>query len=216
MSLRCLILDDHVMFAQLLSTLLQPVRNLEVAGLARTCREGLQFCRELRPDLLILDLTLPDGDGTMVARAALHWNPLCRILVLSAKAGSFVCPTDLEASVADVIDKTAKFDAVTAAIEAVLRAHPGRATGTPAATCNPLSLLTSRQREVFLLIGRGLQNKGIARLLGLELTTVETHRKEIARRLAMSGAELVQLAALQVSAQPGALWSGTLRGPEAG
>lgn len=207
MALRCLILEDQVMFAQLLSTVLRPIRELEIAGLARTCREGIQLCRQLQPDLLILDLALPDGDGTLVARAAIQANPRCRVLVLSAEVGSFVCPADLEPHISDVIDKAATYDTVTAALADLLRDGCAAASqhGRPSAatTCNPLLLLTPRQREVFLLLGRGLQNKEIARELGLEVNTVESHRKEIARRLTMSGAELLHLAALQVSTQPG-------------
>ncbi|MCS5707011.1 response regulator transcription factor [Synechococcus sp. FGCU-3] len=204
MVLRCLILEDQVMFGQLLTTMLQPVRDLAVVGMARTCREGLLLCREHQPDLLILDLALPDGDGIQVARAAIQRNPACRILVLSAEVGSFVCPADLEPNVADVIDKATTYDTLTAALDHVLKEHQGGGKGaTPAATCNPLSLLTARQGEVFLLIGRGLQNKEIARALGLEVNTVETHRKEIARRLEVSGSELVHLAALQVCPPPG-------------
>jgi DNA-binding NarL/FixJ family response regulator len=207
MALRCLILEDQVMFAQLLSTVLRPIRELEIAGLARTCREGIQLCRQLQPDLLILDLALPDGDGTLVARAAIQANPRCRVLVLSAEVGSFVCPADLEPHFSDVIDKATTYDSVTAALAELLRDGCSAASqhGRPSAatTCNPLLLLTPRQREVFLLLGRGLQNKEIARELGLEVNTVESHRKEIARRLTMSGAELLHLAALQVSTQPG-------------
>lgn len=203
MALRCLILEDQVMFGQLLSTMLQPIRNLDVVGMARTCREGLRLCHQHRPDLLILDLALPDGNGTQVARAAIQLNPACRILVLSAEVGSFVCPADLEPHMADVIDKATTYDTLTAALEAVLQEHLGDEAGTPTATCNPLSLLTTRQKDVFLLIGRGLQNKEIARALGLEVNTVETHRKEIARRLEVSGSELVHLAALQVPPPPG-------------
>ncbi len=209
MALRCLILEDQVMFAQLLSTLLQPVRELEIAGLAKTCSEGIQLCRQLRPDLLILDLALPDGDGTLVGRAAIQANPRCRLLVLSAEVNSFLCPADLEPHMTDVISKNTTYDTLTTALAELLRdgfpdtaSQPGRPS--PATTCNPLSLLTQRQQEVFLLLGRGLQNKQIARELGLEVNTVETHRKEISRRLSMSGAELVHLAALQVSTQPSA------------
>lgn len=203
MVLRCLILEDQVMFAQLLGTMLEPVRDLEIAGLARSCREGLQLCRQLRPDLIILDLALPDGDGTAVARAALQMNPDCRILVLSAEASAFVCPPDLEPSVANVIDKTTTYDTLTASLAEVLSQIQGERASRAAATCNPMSLLTPRQQQVFRLIGRGLQNKEIARALDLEVNTVETHRKEIARRLAVSGAELMHLAALQVSTMPG-------------
>lgn len=208
MALRCLILEDQVMFAQLLSTVLRPIRELEIAGLARTCREGIQLCHQLRPDLLILDLALPDGDGTLVARAAIQANPRCRLLVLSAEVGSFVCPAELEPHITDVIHKATTYDTLTTALAELLSERFPAATNqqgkpSPAASCNPVSLLTPRQQEVFLLLSRGLQNKEIARELGLEVNTVETHRKEIARRLGMSGAELVHLAALQVSTRPG-------------
>lgn len=208
MALRCLILEDQVMFAQLLSTVLQPIRELEIAGLATTCSEGIQLCRQLQPDLLILDLALPDGDGTLVGRAAIQANPRCRLLVLSAEVGSFVCPADLQPHITDVINKTTTYDTLTTALAELLSdGFPAAASQqgrpSPATTCNPLSLLTARQQEVFLLLGRGLQNKEIARELGLEVNTVETHRKEISRRLSMSGAELVHLAALQVSTRPG-------------
>lgn len=204
MVLRCLILEDQVMFAQLLGTMLQPVRALEIAGLACSCREGLQLCRQLRPDLLILDLALPDGDGTAVARAALQVNPDCRILVLSAEASTFVCPPDLEPAVVDVIDKASTYDTLTTSLADLLRQIQGERPPQASASCQPITLLTPRQQDVFRLIGRGLQNKEIAKALALEVNTVETHRKDIARRLAVSGAELVQLATLQVSAMPGA------------
>lgn len=202
MSLRCLILEDQVMFGQLLSKMLQPVRGLNVVGLAGSCREGISLCRTLRPDLVILDLALPDGDGTTVARAAIQANPQCRILVLSAEATTFVCPVDLEPQMVGVIDKATTYDNLTATLEQVLVEAAGEGSATAAPFCNPMGRLTPRQQEVFLLIGQGLQNKEIARRVGVEVNTVETHRKEIARRLAVSGAELVRLAALQVGGMP--------------
>jgi DNA-binding NarL/FixJ family response regulator len=203
MVLRCLILDGQMMFGQLLCTVLAPINNLTVLGIARTCGEGLALCRTHRPDLLILDPVLPDGSGCSVAQEALEANPHCRILVLTAAASAFVCPAELQPHVLAVIDKTETFERLTAALMRGFADSSVDPTTQRPASCEPLNRLTSRQQEVFRLIGRGAATKEIARLLGLERTTVESHRKEISRRLGVSGAELVRLAALQVCHWPG-------------
>jgi DNA-binding NarL/FixJ family response regulator len=202
MVLRCLIVDDHVMFGQLLSTMLAPMSDLKVIGMAHTCQEGLELSQTCKPDLLILDLNLPDGSGCSVAHGALKANPDIRVLVLSAAASSFACPPELQSRVLEVIDKTDPFTSLTAALIRVILDHsPGKLHGR-LASIDPMTRLTPRQQDVFRLIGTGVATKEIARTLELEKTTVETHRKEIARRLGVSGAELVRLAALQVCSWP--------------
>jgi DNA-binding NarL/FixJ family response regulator len=202
MVLRCLILDGQMMFGQLLCTVLAPINDLAVLGIARTCREGLELCRAHRPDLLILDPILPDGSGCSVVHGALEANPHCRFLVVSAMASSFVCPPELQSHLLDVIDKTETFELLTAALTRGIHDSSTGQKPLQPVSCDPLNRLTTRQQEVFRLIGRGAATKEIARRLGLERTTVESHRKEISRRLGVSGAELVRLAALQVDPWP--------------
>jgi DNA-binding NarL/FixJ family response regulator len=198
MSLRCLIVEDQVMFLQLLCTMLQGLRGLEVVATATSCHDGLLACRHHRPDILILDLALPDGDGLEVARFLGMQQPQARTLVLSAQAASFVCPEELEAMLVGVVDKTSTYETLQGVIESALLPQepdgPSRRAG--------MQGLTPRQREIFHLIGRGLSNKAIAAGIGLSLATVETHRKAIARRLGCSGAELVRRAALHLAPMP--------------
>ncbi|MCH9713445.1 MAG: response regulator transcription factor [Cyanobacteria bacterium] len=198
MSLRCLIVEDQVMFLQLLCTMLQGLRGLEVVATATSCHDGLLACRHHRPDILILDLALPDGDGLEVARFLRMQQPQARTLVLSAQAASFVCPEELEAMLVGVVDKTSTYETLQGVIESALLPQepdgPSRRAG--------MQGLTPRQREIFHLIGRGLSNKAIAAGIGLSLATVETHRKAIARRLGCSGAELVRRAALHLAPMP--------------
>jgi DNA-binding NarL/FixJ family response regulator len=103
-------------------------------------------------------------------------------MILSGQANSFFVPPDLTSQVLAVIDKTAAFKSLQIALDEFLG--------------DPVQALTPRQFQIFQLIGQGLHNKEIAKALELAIPTVETHRKAIARKLQMSGAELVRLAAL--------------------
>ena len=186
-TLRCLIAEDQVMFLELLQRLLEGLPGLEVIATAGTVTAAIAACRLHRPDLLILDLNLADGDGLPVLESLAQWCPRARAVVLSAQAAGFVCPEPLHPLLLGVVDKSATFETLIAVIRDLLPQPPPQALPT----------LTPAQRRIYGLIGAGLSNKQIARQLGLSVATVETHRKAIARRLGLSGAELVRHAALQ-------------------
>jgi len=185
--LRCLIVEDQVMFLELLQRLLDGLPGLEVIATAGTVTTAIAACRLHRPDLLILDLNLPDGDGLLVLDSLAQWCPQARAVVLSAQAAGFVCPEPLLPLLLGVVDKSATFETLIAVIRELL----------PQSAPLALPLLTPAQRRIYELIGAGLSNKQMAQQLGLSVATVETHRKAIARRLGLSGAELVCHAALQ-------------------
>jgi len=187
-TLRCLIAEDQVMFLQLLQRLLEGLPGLEVIATAGTAAAAMAACRLHRPDLLILDLNLADGDGLPVLASLAQWCPQARAVVLSAQAAGFVCPEHLQPLLLGVVDKTATFETLISVIAELL---PNRPPGT-----SPVAL-TPRQQQIYRLIGQGLSNKQIAQALELSLATVETHRKAIAQRLGLSGAELVRRAALE-------------------
>jgi DNA-binding NarL/FixJ family response regulator len=189
--LRCLIVEDQVMFLELLQRLLEAQPELEVVATAASARAGIAACRLHRPDLVILDLSLADGDGLPVLEEMAQWCPRAKAVVLSAQAAGFICPEALEPLLLGVVDKTATFDTLLRVIQELLpTADLGRAEES----------LTPAQQRVYALIGLGLSNKQIASKLELSVATVETHRKAIARRLGRSGAELVRSAALQTGA----------------
>jgi DNA-binding NarL/FixJ family response regulator len=179
---RCVVIEDQVMFLQLLVAMLQAKPGLQIVGTATNVAEALKLCTSMTIDLMILDLSLPDGDGLAVARCLMQYQPKAHVMVLSGQANSFLVPPDLSSQVLAVVDKTAAFQSLQIALDELLG--------------DPVQALTPRQFHIFKLIGQGLHNKEIAKTLELATSTVETHRKAIAHKLQMSGAELVRLAAL--------------------
>ena len=179
------------MLLQLLRTMLQAIDGLCISHTATCQADALTICREDPPDLLILDLALPDGGGLAVAELLVERKPDAQLIVLSGQASSFICPASLQPMVRGVIDKTSAFRHLQDAVVRCLQQRP--------------SPLTPRQNEIFRFIGQGLSNREIAERTGLALTTVETHRKAIAQKRGVSGAELVRQACLlaDLSAEEG-------------
>lgn len=191
-ALRCVVVEDQVMFLELLVAMLRTLPNLQVVATAQGVSEAVAACQLHAPELLILDLALPDGHGLDVLTALRLQPDPPRTIVLSGQASSFVCPRELGPLVQAVIDKTRAFNDLNAAIRPLLHAHDdGIAAGDS-------SLLTAREREVFALIGKGCTNRAIADQLGLSLRTVETHRKNVNHKLGAKGSELVRLATLEL------------------
>ena len=197
MSARCLIVEDEMMFAHMLAGMLRGIPGLVVEGIAHTSEEALRAVEELKPDLIVLDLALPDGRGTDVARAAARENPQARSVVLSGEASTFVVPQDLRQHICGVVEKTKAYSVLQREILQFLAARPG----TPDRT-DPESSLSPREREVFRELGHGLLNKEIADRLGISPGTVGLHRKRIAAKLKVRGSALVRLASLHHRAEP--------------
>lgn len=181
-TLRCLVVDDQRLLLDLLCTMLSALPGLSVSGTATSCAEALALVAQDPPDLLLLDLALGDGSGLAVATALAERHPEARVVVLSGEAAGFICPPQLRETICAVVDKTSAFHDLSAVLQRCLRSRPAG--------------LTARQQEIYGLIGQGMSNKEIARHTDLALSTVETHRKLIARKLGVSGAELVRQAAL--------------------
>lgn len=191
---RCLIVEDQEMFAQLVGGLLRSSCDLAILDIAGSVADGLAAIDRHRPRLLILDLDLPDGSGLEVAEHLLAVVPEARVVVLSAHASQFVCPDALQQAVIAVVDKTQTWDVLVAQVAAYVREAGIRAASL--APLERLSGLTDRERDVLGLMGRGDASKAIAHRLGLSVSTVETHRRNIAAKVGVSGAELIRLAVL--------------------
>jgi DNA-binding NarL/FixJ family response regulator len=86
------LVEDQTLFLELLSQVLQLQPGLKIVARAQTVAEGLAACKIHKPDLLILDLELPDGEGLEVARALMRWNPSAKVIVLSGHASTFFLP----------------------------------------------------------------------------------------------------------------------------
>lgn len=189
--MRTVLVDDHRIFLESLATLLQASGSVEIVAMATTTASGVSACTTRCPDLLILDLALPDGSGLDVVGALVAVNPYAKTVVLSGQASSFVCPAPLVGHIHAVVDKTRAFSALQQEIARLFPSAQGSLR--PRATTESL---TRREAEVFKLIGRGMTNELIAAELGLSIRTIETHRKNLAKKLGTSGADLVRQAAL--------------------
>lgn len=192
MSLRCVIVEDQTMFLQMLHSMLRGVPDLHVVATARDEREGIAAVEAHRPDILLLDLHLPDGNGLKVGRRLVALRPDARIVILSGEASTFVCPSGLQKHVHAILDKTQAFDELADALKTLLPKARGGSSSVRGGEVR--SHLSEREHEIFLLIGRGLMSKEIGEKLFISPQTVQAHRRKIAEKLGTAGPELVQLA----------------------
>lgn len=192
--LRCLLVEDQSMFLELLLPVLQGIPGLKVVATASTAHEAIAAVQSLSPDLLILDLYLPDLPGIRVAEALQRQRSDSHLIVLSGQASSFLCPPELHSMLHAVVDKTSAFQALRQEIGRLRGQTPQRAVPDPP---QETPLLTQREQEVLALLAQGCSTRAIAETLGVAETTVATHRRALRTKFGASGAELVRKAVLQ-------------------
>ena len=206
--LQGLLVEDQSMFLELLLPVLEGIRGLEMVGTAGTAGEAITAVQRLLPNLLILDLCLPDRPGIEVAKALQQLRPQSHLIVLSGQASSFLCPPELQPMLHAVVDKTSAFRELRQEINRLLGRLPQapsperNAAGQDetAAETDPAlapAPLTHREQDVLALIAEGCSSRAIAETLGIAETTVQTHRRALRTKLGVSGSELVRLAVLQ-------------------
>ncbi len=200
--IRILVAEDHVLVRQGLKLVLSREPRLRWVGEAADGDTALRLTRELRPDVLLLDLGLPKLDGLEVMRALAADELHTRVLVITARQDSASVRTALSFGAHGYLLKTDDTDGLIAAIDAVAAggylvsaelAHvfesPGEADGEP---------LTPRELDIATRVGQGLPSKAIGRELGISEHTVRKHRENIARKLGLrNAAELVAWAIRQ-------------------
>ena len=178
--------------------MLNTMPGLDVVATATNAREGIEACVLHRPDLLVLDLALPDKDGVAVGRKLIAAQPDAQIIILSGQCSTFVCPADLRKGVFAVVRKTEAFSNLEKVVKRWLsewnKAHRPEAATPASEAPEPSAKLTPRELQIFTLMGRGLLSKEIANELSISIETVADHRKHIARKLGTVGSELVQQA----------------------
>ncbi|ARU00117.1 response regulator transcription factor [Yoonia vestfoldensis] len=186
--LRVLLVEDERMFAEMLSYSLAAQPFADLYAIAASIQEARDIIAKTVPDVVVLDLDLPDGSGLEVVDTLLQAGHEVSVIVLSASAETFTCADRFAPSIKEVIPKSAAYDRLRAAILRLM--DPAGIDGADTG----FESLTQRELEVLGMIGEGMTSQQIATKLTRSVDTITTHRKNIAAKLRVSGAKLVILA----------------------
>lgn len=192
--IRLLIVDDHTLVRDSLCRLLGSESDIEVAGLAGSAREAVELCRETKPDLVVLDYTLPDLDGLEATKQILALKNGARVLILTMHANEEYATRLIQAGASGFVVKAASTDELISAIRKVARGgvfvsaavmeRMVSRMGRPADQV-PERLLSNREMQVLLRLARGSSTREVADFLNLSLSTVETYRSRILEKLSL-------------------------------
>ena len=192
-----MLVDDHAVMRRGLISLLNTQPDLTVVGEAGDGESAVRLAGKLRPDVVILDLMMPEMDGVETARRMLAANPSVRILILTTFGTSDVINRVFDAGARGAVLKTAEFEELLDAIYAVAqgRRFVSKEVQQILMDDPPVPELSARQVEVLESVTRGLSNDDIARQLGISLPRVKEHVNTLLSKLgAANRAEAVAIA----------------------
>src|SRR6266542_134517 len=200
--IRVMLVDDHKMVRRGLATFLKAFDDLELAGEAESGKVAIQLCAEVLPDVILMDMVMPDMDGAAATRAIRQQFPQVQVIALTSFKEGDLIKKALESGAIAYLLKDVSADEL---VQAIRAAHAGRATLSPEAaqalveTANqpqtPGHYLTEREHEVLALMVEGLKNTQIAGRLVVSPSTVKSHVSNILSKLGVtSRTEAVTLA----------------------
>ncbi|SDT86687.1 response regulator [Desulfobacula phenolica] len=198
---RILIIDDHPLFREGIKAIIKNDSRYDVIGEAGTGKRGLELTGELRPDLALVDVSLPDISGFDLVRDILKYSPDIRILVLSMHSKVDYIVKAFQAGASGYLTKECAADMLINGIEHTLKGDyfmdtsvsqqvvkklaelPGK---KPVAAVKGYDALTSREQEIMVLVTSGFSSQKIADKLFISPKTVQNHRSKIMRKLNVS------------------------------
>ena len=206
MTIRVAVVDDHTIVRAGIRMVLEADPDFIVVGEAETASGAIALANDERPDVILVDINLPDESGLRVAESIVASLPAVRLLMLSVHDDQEIVresvrigahgylrkdttPADLRSAIKAVHAGDAYFSpSVARTLAEALRHKTGTARGT-------LDQLTTRERDVLMRVARGQQNKEIAAELGISVRTVESHRDSLMRKTGLrNAAALTRLA----------------------
>lgn len=207
MGLKILLVDDHKIVRDGLRSLIDRQPGMEVAAEAENGRQAIRLTRQLRPDVIVMDLTMPDLNGIEATRQITQEFPEVKIVAFSMHADQQFVEGAFKAGVAGYLLKDSAFEDLAKAIRAVaanksylspkitdlvVKGYVGKLATAESLKPAPL---TGREREVLQMIAEGRTAKQIAKSLNVSIKTAETHRRNIMEKLGIySIAELTKFA----------------------
>jgi two-component system, NarL family, response regulator LiaR len=190
--IRVLIADDHYVVRQGLAALLAPRNGMEVVGEAATGREAVELARTLQPDVILMDMMMPEMDGPQAIALIKQENPKARILVLTSFGESKQIAAAVHAGALGYLLKDSSPDDLLLAIRSVHRGTLVLPQDLALKLIQPrppaaaLDQLTERETDVLRLLAEGQSNQEIARSLHISMTTVRSHVSNILMKLGVS------------------------------
>ncbi len=194
--IRVLVAEDHAIVREGLCGLLETAGQFDVVGQARTGREAVEMARQHRPDVILMDIGMPELNGIQATRMILSENPKARVLILSAFSDDLHVERVTEVGAAGFLEKQSSVRILTQAIREVageqkflspsiakrLQARQLKRDETDGA-----SRITPRESEVLQSVAEGLVNKQIAHQMRISIKTVEKHRQKVMNKLNIHG-----------------------------
>jgi DNA-binding NarL/FixJ family response regulator len=198
--IRVLIVDDHDLFRTGLATLLDAQPDVEVAAQCSSGRAGIRLAREMRPDVVLMDLRMPDIEGPEATRAILEQDPGMRVVALTVVSDATAVAAAMESGACGFMAKDTAIDDVAAAVRAAAQGgawlSPGAAevvlgrirnsaASAPESADDGLDTLSARELDVLRLIARGMENSEIAETLHISSRTAKNHVSNILAKLGL-------------------------------
>jgi len=187
-----MLVDDHRIIREGLRSMIEKEPAMEVAGEAENGRSAIYLAKETRPDVIVMDLTMPDLNGIEAIRQVLADCPGIKVLALSMHSDKRFVDGALEAGASGYLLKDCAFEELARAIKALMANQTYLSSGIAGTVVKEyvqhlvetsVSPLTSREREVLQLVAEGKCVKDIASTLSLSVKTVESHRHRIMHKL---------------------------------
>lgn len=195
MNVRIILADDHKIVRDGLRTLIEKEKDMEVIAEAEDGRTAVKLAKKLSPDLVIMDITMPDMNGVDATREIVHTVPGVKVIALSMHSDRQFVTGMLEAGASGYLLKDCAFDELARAVRAVVAnqtylspriadiiidRYVRKSFGTDSSA---FSVLTQREREVLQLLSEGMTTKEMAFHLSVSVKTIETHRRNIMDKL---------------------------------
>jgi two-component system, NarL family, response regulator LiaR len=192
--IRVVVVDDHDMVRKGIISYLLTESNIEVVGEARSGTEGIQLVKNVKPDIVLMDLLMENGNGIMATKEILNFQPNCKVIIITSYYDDQQVFPALEAGAFSYLLKTASADEI---VQAIYKAIKGETIIEPKVANKMLNRfrmnerkphdeLTERELDVLKCLGEGMTNQEISEELFIGVKTVKTHVSNILSKLSVS------------------------------